>query len=92
MPDSSIIGAILSNAGVGCAIMMVLILTGILDTSKNVKRAEDEAAKWYEAWKTSQEVIVELRESLATQTARANVSVEATERLTAMLERRSGER
>ena len=87
MVDSSLIGAILQNAGVGCAIMVVLILTGVLDTARNTKRAEDESAKWYEAWQKSQQVVVELREALATQTERANAAVEATARLTDIIER-----
>lgn len=92
MPDSTIIGAILQNAGVGCAIMVVLLVTGVLDVARNTKRAEDEAARWYEAWKTSQDVIVELREALATQTERANASVEAAARLTSIIERRASDR
>ena len=90
MPDSTIIGAILSNAGVGCAIMMVLILTGMLDTSRTVKRVEDEATRWHDAWEQAQGDVVALRSALAGQVERANASVDAAERLTGIIERWPG--
>jgi hypothetical protein len=85
--DSTLVGAILQNAGVGCAIMVVLILTGVLDPARNTKRAEDEAAKWHTAWERGQETITELQRANAAQTTRADMAVEATQQLTAVFER-----
>ena len=86
--DSTLIGAILQNAGVGAAIMVVLIITGVLDPSRNTKRAEDESRGWRAAFEKSQEENTELRLTLAAQTSRADTAVEATRRLTDILERR----
>ena len=86
--DSTIIGAILQNAGVGAAIMVVLIITGVLDPSRNTKRAEDEAERWHKAWEASQGENTDLRLTVAAQTSRADTAVEATARVTAILERK----
>lgn len=90
MVDSTLIGAILQNAGVGCAIMVVLILTGLLDPSRNTKRAEEEAAKWHTAWEKDQTTILELQKALAAQTTRADMAVEATQNMTTVLDRLQG--
>jgi hypothetical protein len=87
--DSTIIGAILQNAGVGAAIMVVLILSGIIDPSRTTKRAEEEAERWHKAWEASQAENTELRLTVAAQTSRADTAVEATKRLTEILEARS---
>ncbi len=83
--DSALVGAILQNAGVGAAIMVVLILTGVLDPSRNTKRAEEDSQKWHDAWEKSQTENVELRLTVSAQTARADTAVEATKRLTEIL-------
>jgi hypothetical protein len=86
--DSTIIGAILQNAGVGAAIMVVLIITGVLDPSRNTKRAEDEAKRWHDAWETSQAENTVLRLAAVAQVTRADAAVEAARRLAGILEGR----
>lgn len=86
--DSSLVGAILQNAGVGAAIMVVLILTGVLDPSRNTKRAEEDAQRWHDAFENCQKESTELRLTVSAQTARADTAVEATRRLTEVLDNR----
>jgi hypothetical protein len=86
--DAALIGAILQNAGVGAAIMVVLILTGVVDPARNTKRAEEDAQRWHSAWEKSQEENTELRMTVSAQTMRADTAIEATKRLTDILDTR----
>jgi ABC-type hemin transport system ATPase subunit len=81
--DSGIITAILSSAGAGTAIIVVLILTGVLATRQEVTRTEKEADDWkaaYEAERAARETERkagdELRAAVIAQTERADAAVE----------------
>lgn len=81
--DSSLLGAILSSAGAGTALICVLLLTGILATRVYVQRLEKEADSWraaYEAERaaraTDHDATEELRRAVVAQTQRADAAVE----------------
>jgi len=83
MPDSSVITAILSSAGAGTAIIVILILGGVLQTKAFVQRVEQEAENWkaaYEAERAARETERkandELRATVLIQTQRADAAVE----------------
>jgi hypothetical protein len=81
--DSGIITAILSSAGAGTAIIVILILTGILHTRAFVERLERDADDWKTAWdgernarETERKANDELRAAALVQSQRADAAVE----------------
>jgi hypothetical protein len=91
--DSGILTAILSSAGAGTAIIVILLLTGILVTKPYLERVEREAADWktaYEAEKQARETERrandELRAAALVQSQRADAAVETARLAQALLE------
>jgi hypothetical protein len=91
--DSGILTAILSSAGAGTAIIVILILTGILATRQEVQRIEKEADDWraaYEAERAARETERkagdELRAANIAQTQRADAAVETAKLARELLE------
>lgn len=81
--DSGILTAVLSSAGAGTALMVILIISGILATRQEVTRIEKEADDWktaYEAERgareTERKAGDELRAAVIAQTERADAAVE----------------
>jgi len=81
--DPGILAAVLSSAGAGTALMVVLIISGILATRQEVTRIEKEADDWkaaYEAERAARETERragdELRATVIAQTERADAAVE----------------
>jgi hypothetical protein len=85
--DTSLIGSILQNAGVGTAIIVVLVLVGVLDPARYTKAAEADRDKWHAAYEKLREEGEELRRALAAQTARGDAANETAQRLTDVVER-----
>lgn len=93
MIDSSMIATILSSAGAGTAIIVVLILTGILHTRADMQRVEREAEDWKTAYQgernardTERAANNELRAAALAQSQRADASVEAAKLARELLE------
>jgi pyruvate/2-oxoglutarate dehydrogenase complex dihydrolipoamide acyltransferase (E2) component len=91
--DSGIITAILSTAGSGTALIVVLIVLGILRTAQEAKRLEKDAADWqaaYQAERTARETERktgdELRATVLAQTERADAAVETAKLARELLE------
>jgi len=91
--DSAIITAILSTAGSGTALIVVMIVTGILATRQEMRRAEKEAGDWkaaYEAERAARETERkagdELRAANIVQTERADAAVETAKLARELLE------
>lgn len=91
--DSGILTAVLSSAGAGTAIIVVLLLTGILVTKSYLERVEHEAENWrtaYEAEKQARETERhandELRATALVQSQRADAAVETAKLAQALLE------
>lgn len=81
--DSGMVAAIMSSAGAGTALIVVLLLTGILCTRNYVQRVENEADGWKSAYEgeraareTDHAVAEELRKAVVVQTQRADAAVE----------------
>lgn len=93
MIDSGIITAILSSAGTGTAIIVVLILTGILVTRQAMQRVEKDADDWKTAYEkeraareTERKAGDELRAANIVQTQRADAAVETAKLARELLE------
>jgi hypothetical protein len=91
--DSGILTAVLSTAGSGTALIVTLILTGILRTAQEMKRAEKDAGDWkaaYEAERAARETERkandELRATVIVQTDRADAAVETAKLARELLE------
>jgi hypothetical protein len=91
--DSGIITAILSSAGTGTAIIVVLILTGILVTRQAMQRVEKDADDWKTAYEkeraareTERKAGDELRAANIVQTQRADAAVETAKLARELLE------
>jgi predicted Holliday junction resolvase-like endonuclease len=82
--DSGILTAVLSSAGAGTAIIVVLLLTGILVTKSYLERVEHEAEK--QARETERHANDELRATALVQSQRADAAVETAKLAQALLE------
>ena len=94
MPDSALIGEILKSAGAGTAIIVILILTGILNTKRYTERVEKDAQFWKEAAETERKVSAAAAAAAAAAAQRADAAIEVTKLTTELLEdlrRRTGE-
>lgn len=85
--DKSLIGVILSNAGVGTAIIVVLILLGILSPKNYTQRVEKEAERWHAAYEASRTENEELRKTVAVHADRAQAATDAAQHSADVLER-----
>jgi uncharacterized ion transporter superfamily protein YfcC len=91
--DSGILAAILSSAGAGTALIVVMLLTDVLYVRSYVKRVERDAEDWksaYEAEKNARETERrandELRAAALVQSQRADAAVETARLAQALLE------
>jgi hypothetical protein len=76
MPDSSILSQVVSSAGAGTALIVVLILTGILNTSRYTDRVEAEGKRWKEAYDAERQLSTAKDAALAAAVTRADAAVE----------------
>jgi hypothetical protein len=76
MPDSSILAQVLASAGSGTALIVVLILTGILNTSRYTDRVEAEGKRWKEAYEAERQLGTAKDAALAAAVTRADAAVE----------------
>lgn len=93
MVDSGIITAVLSSAGAGTAIIVILILSGILATRQEVARIEKDRDDWktaYEAERVARETERktgdQMRATNIVQTERADAAVETAKLARELLE------
>lgn len=94
MPDSTLLGQILGSAGAGTALIVIMLLTGILNTARYTKRVEDDAAWWKAAYEKERQVSAAKDEAVAAAVQRADAAVEVaqlTKDLLQDLRRRTGE-
>ena len=92
MPDSSVLTQVVSSAGAGTALIVVLILTGILNTSRYTDRVEAEGKRWKQAYDAERQLTAAKDAAIATAVARADAAVEVaslTKELLQDLRRRS---
>ena len=76
MPDSSVLTQVVSSAGAGTALIVVLILTGILNTSRYTDRVEAEGKRWKEAYDAERQLGAAKDAALAAAVTRADAAVE----------------
>ena len=74
--DSSIITSIFQSAGAGTALIVVLILTGILNTKRYTDRLELEAAQWKAAAEAKDAVVAASQAATQAAVQRADAAVE----------------
>jgi hypothetical protein len=94
MPDSSILSQIFSSAGAGTALIVVLILTGILNTRRYTDLVEAEGKHWKEAFEAERQLAIAKDAALAAAVTRADAAVEVaslTKELLEDLRRRTDE-
>ncbi len=76
MPDSSLIQGVLASAGAGTALIVVMIITGILSTSRYTDRIEKEVDFWKDAYAKERELSGARDQALAAAVQRADAAVE----------------
>lgn len=76
MVDSSLISTIIASAGSGTALIVVLILTGILNTSRYTDRVEAEGKRWKQAYDAERQLGAAKDAALAAAVSRADAAVE----------------
>ena len=94
MPDSSVLTQVISSAGAGTALIVVLILTGILNTSRYTDRVEAEGKRWKQAYDAERQLSEAKDAALAAAVTRADAAVEVaslTKELLEDLRRRTDE-
>jgi ABC-type glutathione transport system ATPase component len=74
--DSGLISGILGSAGAGTALIVIMILTGILNTKRYTDRIEAEAQYWKGAAETERQASVAKDTAVAAATQRADAAVE----------------
>jgi hypothetical protein len=92
--DSSLLTGVLSSAGAGTALIVIMLLTGLLNTRRYVDRIEKDADIWKAAYEKEQQVSAAAREAAAAAVLRADAAVEVaalTKDLLTDLRRRTGE-
>ena len=77
--DSTLIQGILSSAGAGTALIVILILSNILFTRKYVDRVELEAAQWKAAAEAKDAVVAAAQAATQAAIQRADAAVEVAE-------------
>ena len=94
VPDSSVLTQVVSSAGAGTALIVVLILTGILNTSRYTDRVEAEGKRWKQAYDAERQLTAAKDDALAAAVKRADAAVEVaslTKELLQDLRRRTDE-
>lgn len=76
MPDSSVLTQVMTSAGSGTALIVVLILTGILNTSRYTDRIEAEGKRWHQAYDAERQLSTAKDAALAAAVTRADAAVE----------------
>jgi hypothetical protein len=76
MPDSALLTQVVSSAGAGTALIVVLILTGILSTRRYTDRVEAEGRRWKEAFEAERQLGTAKDAAVAAAVARADAAVE----------------
>jgi hypothetical protein len=76
VPDSSVLTQVISSAGAGTALIVVLILTGILTTRQYTDRVEAEGKRWKEAYEAERQLSVAKDQAVAAAITRADSAVE----------------
>jgi hypothetical protein len=76
VPDSSVLSQVVSSAGAGTALIVVLILTGILNTSRYTDRVEAETKRWKQAYDAERQLTTASAAAIAAAAARADAAVE----------------
>jgi hypothetical protein len=76
VPDSSILTQVFSSAGAGTALIVILILTGILNTSRYTDRVEAEGKHWKEAYEAERQLSVAKDAAVTAAVSRADAAVE----------------
>jgi hypothetical protein len=91
--DSGIASSILTSAGAGTALIVILLLTGLLATGQAMKRMERESDGWKGAYEAERAARVadhaaaeELRKAVVVQTQRADAAVEVAKLTKELLE------
>jgi hypothetical protein len=85
--SDTLIAAILQSAGMGTAIIVILIMMGFLDPKKYTNRLEKEADGWRTAYEASRAENEELRRLAAIHAERADTAAAVAQRATETLER-----
>lgn len=92
--DSGLLQGILGSAGAGTALIVVMILTGILNTRKYTDRVEKDAEYWKQAFEAEHVTSTAKDAAVSTAIQRADAAVEVaalTKELLEDLRRRTGE-
>jgi hypothetical protein len=76
MPDTNLISGILGSAGAGTALIVVMIITGILNTKRYTDRLDTEVAYWRSAAEAERAVTAAKDAALAAAIQRADAAVE----------------
>jgi len=76
VPDSSLLTQVISSAGAGTALIVVMILTGILSTRRYTDRIDAEAKRWKEAFDAERQLSAAKDAAVAAAVARADAAVE----------------
>jgi hypothetical protein len=74
--DSSLLTGVLSSAGAGTALIVIMLLTGLLNTRRYVDRIEKDSDYWKAAYEKEQQVSATARETAAAAVRRADAAVE----------------
>lgn len=86
MPDSSLLSGILGSAGAGTALIVVMLITGILNTRRYTDRVEKDAAYWKAAFEAEQKVSAAARAAAAAASQRADAAVEVAQLTKSLME------
>ncbi len=92
MPDSSLLSAIITSAGAGTALIVVMLLTGVLSTWRYTNRIEKEASYWRAACEKERDISTAKDAALSAAVQRAEAAVEVaklTKELLVDLQRRT---
>jgi hypothetical protein len=92
--DSGLLSGILSSAGAGTALIVVMILTGILNTKRYTDRIEKDADYWKQAFEAEHAASAAKDTAVTAATQRADAAVEVaalTKELLEDLRRRTDE-
>lgn len=94
MPDSTLLAGILSSAGAGTALIVIMILTGILNTKRYTDRVQQDAEYWKAAAEAERATCAAKDLAVAAAVQRADAAVEVaalTKELLEDLRRRTDE-
>jgi hypothetical protein len=84
--DSSLLSAILGSAGAGTALIVIMILTGVLNTGRYVDRVEKDAEYWKAAFTAERELSGAKEKAVTAAIERADAAVEVAKLTKELLE------